>query len=55
MKKELLWLHFDEAGKPLRRYSRLREIARVIGVIFMSLFTMVSLWCFIVLVDLVMA
>ena len=54
MNRNLIWLHVDEAGRPLRRYSKLREALRVMGVVFLSIFTGFSLWCFAVLVTLLM-
>ena len=54
MNRNLIWLHVDEAGRPLRPYSRLREALRVMGVVFLSIFTVFSLWCFAVLVTLLM-
>ncbi len=55
MNRNLLWLHVDEAGRPLRRYSWVRETLRIFGVIVACMFTIFSLWCFIVLLDLVVA
>jgi hypothetical protein len=54
MRRNLLWLHVDEAGRPLRPYSAWREALRVCGIVIGSLFAVFSLWCFIVLLDLVM-
>jgi hypothetical protein len=55
MRRNLLWLHVDEAGRPLRPYSWVRETLRILGVIVTCMFTVFSLWCFIVLLDLVVA
>lgn len=55
MRRNLLWLHVDEAGRPLRPYSTWREALRVCGIVMGALFALVSLWCFIVLLELVVA
>ena len=55
MRRNLLWLHVDEAGRPLRPYSFWREALRVCGLIIGALFGVFSLWCALVLLDLVMA
>ncbi len=52
MNRNLVWLHVDEAGRPLRPYSRLREFLRIMGVVAMALFVLFSLWCFVVLLSL---
>jgi len=52
MNRNLIWLHVDEAGRPLRPYSRLREFLRVMGVVVGCLFVMFCLWCFVVLLSL---
>ena len=54
MKQKLIWLHVDDAGRQLRPYSRLREALRVLGVVLLSIFAVFSLWCFAVLVTLLM-
>jgi hypothetical protein len=54
MKRNLLWLHVDEAGRPLKPYSAWREALRVAGLVFGALFAVFSLWCALVLLDLVM-
>ena len=54
MRRNLLWLHVDKAGRPLRPYSAWREALRVCGIVIGALFAVFSLWCFIVLLDLVM-
>ena len=52
MNRNLIWLHVDEAGRPLRPYSRLREALRVMGVVVGWLFVLFCLWCFVVLLSL---
>jgi hypothetical protein len=52
MNRNLVWLHVDEAGRPLRPYSRLREALRVLGVLFGCVFAVSALWCFVVLLSL---
>jgi hypothetical protein len=52
MNRNLVWLHVDEAGRPLRPYSRLREALRVLGVLFGCVFAVFALWCFVVLLSL---
>lgn len=52
MNRNLIWLHVDEAGRPLRPYSRLREALRIMGVVVGCLFVMFCLWCFVVLLSL---
>ena len=54
MRQKYIWLHVDQAGRQLRPYSRLREALRVLGVVFFSIFAAFSLWCFAVLVTLLM-
>jgi hypothetical protein len=54
MRQRLIQLHVDDAGRQLRPYSRLREALRVAGVVVLSLFAVFSLWCFAVLVTLLM-
>ena len=54
MKQKLIWLPVDAAGRQLRPYSRLREALRVLGVVLLSIFAVFSLWCFAVLVTLLM-
>ena len=54
MRRNLLWLHVDEAGRPLKPYSAWREALRVCGLIIGALFGVFSLWCALVLLDLVM-
>ena len=52
MNRNLIWLHVDEAGRPLRPYSRLREALRVMGVVVGCGFVLFCLWCFVVLLSL---
>ena len=52
MNRNLIWLHVDEAGRPLRPYSRLREALRVMGVVVGGLGVLFCLWCFVVLLSL---
>lgn len=54
LNRNLIWLHVDEAGRPLRPYSRLREGLRVLGVVVMCLFAVFSLWCAVTLLTLLM-
>ncbi len=54
MRERLIQLHVDDAGRQLRPYSRLREALRVAGVVVLSLFAAFALWCFAVLVTLLM-
>jgi hypothetical protein len=54
MNRNLIWLHVDEAGRPLRPYSRLREFLRIIGVLAMALFILFSLWCAVALTAVIM-
>tara|TARA_R100001086_G_scaffold226362_2_gene144983 strand:- start:176 stop:343 length:168 start_codon:yes stop_codon:yes gene_type:complete len=54
MNRNLIWLHVDEAGRPLRPYSRLREFLRIMGVLAMALFVLFSLWCAVALTAVIM-
>ena len=52
MKRNLIWLHVDQAGRQLRPYSHFREALRVVALLILCLFAAFSLWCFVVLMTL---